>query len=170
MAAFPAFTSTPICSFSTSPISVCVCFTTINLVVSLAYMFSSNRQILYYQWRTFVFAFQSIVFYIFVQITFYYFGASQWNAYKTLADYPQCVATNPRNPSPPCYPLHYNGFWYFSLFCAQLYGWMILFSLYVYWSNPIMWQWWGLLLRTRAWPKREDIFATGQSLTTATLN
>jgi hypothetical protein len=142
------------------PTSVLIGILFVTLISSFIKMILRNHHILYFQWRTFIFGIQCLIFYIFVQIIFYYYADSVWDFSGPLIEYASCVASHPSDPSPPCSRQYLVGFWYYSLFCAQLYGWMIIFTLYVYWSNPLMWKWWYLFITTQQIPDMERVISS----------
>ena len=121
-----------------------------------------NRQIFYFQWRTLVFVTHESIFFIIMQILIFYFGYYHWDA-GIVTLYPECVAAHPSDPDPPCQPQYLDSFWYFSIFSALLFAWLILFTLYMYWSNVLMWKWWYLLITQREVPLRESVFTSSRS-------
>ena len=143
------------------PITICATITTVALSAVFIRLISRNKQVLYYQWRTLLFGVQSTVLFIFMIVTFYYYGRNV--DVSVLMAYPNCMASYPEDPDPPCSPTVASDFWFFCLFYAQTFAWIIVFSLYVYWSNPLTWLWWKLLFVHKRRPTREDIIADTRS-------
>lgn len=156
----PAVTPYPSLFFFYIPVSVFIAITFVAMSCSFTVMLSRNHHIFHFQWRTLVFGLQCLIFFLFEQILFYYFAQNAWDLEEPLVEYSSCVASYPRDPFPPCTQQHLGYFWFFSIFNAQFYGWMIIFSLVVYWTNPLTWKWWHLLITTQSIPNMDDIISS----------
>jgi hypothetical protein len=140
------------------PGTILIFFSIVNFLIAIPLMMWRNHHIFYFQWRTLIFAIQSIIVTIFSQILAYYFSRV-WG-FETIFEYSICVASHPRSSSPPCSPQYWNDFWYYSLFSSLLFGNPIVFSLYVYWSNKLIWAWWYVLLVEWKIPRKETVLSS----------
>jgi hypothetical protein len=140
------------------PWSVFILICIVNFFIAFPMMMWRNYHIFYFQWRTLVFGFETAVTFIFSLFLAYYF-TDQWD-FQTILAYALCVAANPSDPNPPCSPQYWSDFWYFSLFSVLIYGWVCVFPVYVYWTSPLTWVWWYVLLVEWKIPSKEAVLSS----------
>ena len=127
------------------------------LAISLT-LFTNWRQLFILQWRIIVFMWHHLIIQCCFEILTYYFNP-RWltQIITTATEYPQCVATHPRDLHPECPTDPISQGWYLHFYFNLRALSLIIFCIYVYTTNYYYRLWWWILLTKRRLFTRADI-------------
>lgn len=145
--------------------------TSMLLLVLALILFTNMKQLFILQWRLLIFIFHNLIIQCIFEILTYYLNPIWLTKIITTAtEYPQCVATHPRDPAPICPTDPISNGWYLHFYFLLRSTSIIIFCTYVYATNYYYRLWWWILITERRIFTQSDITSSQVRITNDTSN